>query len=44
VGVEQRRGRWRILYKCEKCGKGKVASVSKEDDFGEVLKLVSLKT
>ena len=39
VGTEQKRGEWRILHKCTKCGKEKWNKVAKEDDLGAIAKL-----
>jgi len=39
IGVEQKKGEWRILHKCKECGFERWNKVGKEDNLKELLKI-----
>lgn len=39
VGVERKKGGWRILYRCQICGSEHWNRISKEDNFEKIVEL-----
>jgi len=39
VGVEEKKGEWRILYRCQKCGYQHWNRTAPDDDFEKVIEL-----
>ena len=39
IGAIQEKGQWRIVYRCQKCGRKKINNVHPQDNFEEILKL-----
>lgn len=41
IGTTQRRGNWRILYRCQKCGFRRINDISEDDNFQKILEISS---
>ena len=39
ISAEESGEKWSLVHKCLKCGKEQKNKISKEDDFGEVVKI-----
>lgn len=39
IGIEQEKGEWSLIHKCQKCGKENKNKISKKDNFEEVIKI-----
>jgi len=39
IGVTKRKGKWQILYRCQKCGYQRLNKASPEDNKKEIIKL-----
>jgi len=39
IGITQRHSRWRIVYRCLRCGVERVVDAAPKDNFGKIVKL-----
>ena len=37
VGVDQKKGKWRIFYRCQKCGREKVNQAEPDDNLEQMI-------
>ncbi len=41
IGIEKFKNTYKIIYKCEKCGKIRKNIIAKDDDFDKILSIMS---